>query len=79
VKYLLNVPSFGFDDGLQSRSPLVSGMVDQSLVHFPPAMPDLFLHVVQACDAVPINHLLQRTPHRIVHSVGIWAVEMSRI
>jgi len=74
VKHLLNVPSFGFDDGPQSRSPLVNGTVDQSLVQFTPAMPDLLLQVIVAGDAVPLKHLLQRTPHRIVHRVEIRAV-----
>jgi len=74
VKHLLNVAPFVSDDGSQSRSPLVNGTVDQSLVQFPLAMPDLFLQVIQAGDAVPVNHLLQRTPHRIVHRVEIRAV-----
>jgi len=74
VKHLLNVPSFGFNDGPQSRSPLVNGTVDQSLVQFTPAMPDLLLQVIQAGDAVPVNHLLQRTPHSVVHRVETRAV-----
>jgi len=74
VKHLLNVPSCGFDDGPQSRSPLVNGTVDQSLVQFTPAMPDLLLQVIEAGDAVTVNHLLQRTPHRTVYRVEIRAV-----
>jgi len=74
VKHQINVPSFGFDDSPQLRSPLVNGTVDQSLVQFTPAMPDFLLQVIQAGDAVLVNHLLQCTPHRIVHRVEIWAV-----
>ena len=60
----------GLDDGLQSRSPLVNGTIDQSLTQFSPASPDLLFQVVEDGDAVPVNHLLQYTPHGIVQRVG---------
>ena len=66
--------SLGLDDGLQSRSPLVNGTIDQSLTQFSPALPDLLFQVVLAGDAVPVNHLLQHTPHGIVYRVQMWAV-----
>ena len=50
--------SCGLDDGLQSRSPLVNGTIEQSLTQFSPASPDLLFLVVEDGDAVPVNHLL---------------------
>ena len=59
--------SLGFDDGLQSRSPLVNGTIDQSLTQFSPdPSPDLLFQVVLAGEAVPVNHLLQCTPPGLV-------------
>jgi len=63
VKQLFNMVSLGLDNGLQSRSNWSTAQwISQFLTQFSPASADLFFQVVQAGDAVPVNHLLQRTP-----------------
>ena len=75
LQRLFEMSAFRTYTGTKSRTPLIDRIVDDALLQTVQHVYQMLLQIVNVSQLRPINTVLHRTPHLVVHRVEVGAVK----